>query len=98
MPTGRYILTMYVNASAKTSQSEYLKWTEANGFESMLPKDRKMQKQSAQQSQLDGHLQPLPPKPEKSTYSDERFCAATVQWLVDTDQVNPLATIREIPS
>ena len=95
---GRYILAMYVNASAKMSQSEYLKWAEANGFESMLPKDQKMRKQSAQQSQLDGHLQSLPLKPEKSTYSDEWFRAATVQWLVNTDQVNPLATIREIPS
>jgi hypothetical protein len=49
----------------------------------MLPKDRKSQKEDVpRQTQLDGHLQPPTPK-----YSDERFRAAAVEWLVNTDQV-----------
>lgn len=51
----------------------------------MLPNDRKSQKEDSlamRQTQLDGHLQPNPPK-----YSDERFRAVLVEWLVTTDQV-----------
>ncbi|KAF8119343.1 hypothetical protein EV363DRAFT_1199981, partial [Boletus edulis] len=63
-------------------RAEYLKWASDNNFTSMLPKDRKSQKEDVpRQTQLDGHLQPPTPK-----YSDERFRAAAVEWLVNTDQ------------
>lgn len=69
-------------------QAEYLKWAEANGFTSMLPKDAKerINKQNAtgMQSRLDGHLQPVPPKEKAIRYSDELFREAVVRWIVDT--------------
>ena len=58
----------------------------------MLPKDLQTQKDKTQhvrQSQLDAHLQPVPIK-----YSDERFRAAIVEWLVDTDQVHGVYLYR----
>ena len=73
-----------------THQQKYLKWAEVNHFESMLPNDHKMQKDTTQsvqqQTQLDAHLQPM--KDEKGPpYGNEYFHAAAVQWLVNTDQV-----------
>ena len=58
----------------------------------MLPKDtaaRKAQAAETTQSQLDGHLKPLPPKERAVVYSDARFRQAAVQWVIATDQVCP---------
>lgn len=53
----------------------------------MLPKDRQTQKEKKGQQQLDGHLQPIVKEVKAPPYTDDRFRAAAIQWLVNTDQV-----------
>ena len=59
----------------------------------MLPKcsrERRLkavERAQADQTQVDSHFGPAPPKPEKqSPYSDELFNEAAIQWLIETDQ------------
>ena len=55
----------------------------------MLPKDAKQRREEASatdtQSTLDPHLRP---KETIVTYSESSFCAAAIEWLVETDQVS----------
>ncbi|KAF8546323.1 hypothetical protein OG21DRAFT_1427306 [Imleria badia] len=71
-------------------RAEYVKWAKDNDFTSMLLNDQKSQKedlQPARQTQLDGHLRPSTLK-----YSDKCFCAAVVEWLMNTDQ--PISALK----
>ncbi|KIK26366.1 hypothetical protein PISMIDRAFT_61042, partial [Pisolithus microcarpus 441] len=73
-------------------QGEYLKWSAANRFKSMLPNDAKqrckeaissMQSVLGRQSSLEGHLVERGPIVQ---YSEAVFHEATVSWLIETDQ------------
>ena len=59
---------------------------------SMLPKDCRECKEKAsgsqKQSQLDSHFQPTLVKEIVTPYSDNLFCNATIEWLINTDQVH----------
>jgi hypothetical protein len=59
----------------------------------MLPKCscehciKAVEKAYAEQTQVDSHFGPAPPKPEKQApYSDKLLNEAVIQWLVETDQ------------
>ncbi|KAF8445073.1 hypothetical protein L210DRAFT_3365717, partial [Boletus edulis BED1] len=68
---------------------EYMKWAKSNSFVSMLPKDRKSQKdesQASRQTELNLHLKPVAPKERILPYTDDRFRDAAIQWLIATDQ------------
>ena len=59
----------------------------------MLPKcsrERRLkavERAQADQTQVNSHFGPTPPKQEKqSPYSDELFNEAAIQWLIETDQ------------
>ena len=58
----------------------------------MLLKDCKEHKGKAsgsqKQSQLDSHLWPMPLKEIVMPYSDDLFCNAAIEWLINTDQVH----------
>lgn len=72
-------------------QPEYMKWVKSNSFVSMLPKDRKSQKdesQASRQTELNPHLKPVAPKERILPYTDDRFRDAAIQWLIATDQVS----------
>ncbi|KAH0837807.1 hypothetical protein J3R83DRAFT_6008 [Lanmaoa asiatica] len=78
-------------------RADYLRWAEANGFTSMLPKDCKERKDRAlstqKQCQLDPHLHPVAAKEIIPPYSDELFRDTAIQWLINTDQ--PLSVLEE---
>jgi hypothetical protein len=59
----------------------------------MLPSDQKAlkEKQSKVQSNLDSHLQELPPKPRVIKYSNQAFKLVALEWLIATDQVLSLS-------
>ena len=78
-------------------QAEYMKWAKTNNFISMLPKDRKSQKDKSErshQTQLHAHLQPVTPKERVIPYTDDWFRKAAIQWLVTTDQVTIIEIAR----
>jgi hypothetical protein len=59
----------------------------------MLPKCSRnhrlkaVEKAHAEQTQVNSHFGPAPPKPEKQApYSDELFNEVAIQWLIETDQ------------
>jgi hypothetical protein len=58
---------------------------------SMLPDDTKARKtdlqQKLQQTQVNDHFDKIKPEDKPQPYSDEAFKDATIQWLVETDQV-----------
>ena len=61
----------------------------------MLPKCSRerclkaVEKAQAEQTQVDSHCGPAPPRLEKpAPYSDELFNEAAIQWLIETDQVS----------
>ncbi|KAI6005576.1 hypothetical protein EDD15DRAFT_2119247, partial [Pisolithus albus] len=73
-------------------QGEYLKWSAANGFASMLPHDTKQRRKDAtssaqsvlgRQSSLEGHLVE---RDAVVQYSESVFHEATILWLIETDQ------------
>ena len=75
------------------SQIDYYDWAKANNFSSMLPKDAKNRRDEVtaeSQSRIDPHLKEKPVKERVIPYSDDRFRAAAVEWLVSTDQVSDL--------
>jgi hypothetical protein len=58
----------------------------------MLPEDMKARRQEVlkkamEQSQVDDHFQLLKPEDRPVPYSDALFKEASIQWLVETDQV-----------
>ncbi|KAF8264752.1 hypothetical protein EI94DRAFT_1500963, partial [Lactarius quietus] len=69
----------------------YRKWCDLNHFDSMLPEDTKQRKEAAldsamktQQTVLGDHFGPAE---EVIPYSDQAFEAATIEWLVHTNQL-----------
>jgi hypothetical protein len=58
----------------------------------MLPEDAKARRQEAlekamEQTQVDDHFKILKPEDKPIPYSDNLFKDASIQWLVETDQV-----------
>ncbi|KAF8258252.1 hypothetical protein EI94DRAFT_1623586, partial [Lactarius quietus] len=76
--------------SASLHMRQYRKWCDANHFDSMLLEDTRRRKEAAldsamktQQKVLGDHFGP----PEAVIpYSDRAFEAATIEWLVHTNQ------------
>lgn len=57
----------------------------------MLPEDTKARRvelhEKLQQTEVNDHFKPAPPKERPQPYSDEIFMEAAIQWLIETDQV-----------
>jgi hypothetical protein len=56
----------------------------------MLPEDTKERRealQSLQQSAVDEHFKAVAPEDKLIAYSDEVFKEATIEWLIETNQV-----------
>ena len=58
----------------------------------MLPEDTKARRREVlekamEQSQVDDHFPLLKPEDKPVPYSDDLFKEASIQWLVETDQV-----------
>jgi hypothetical protein len=58
----------------------------------MLPEDARARRQEAlekvmEQAQVDDHFLPLKPEDKPVPYSDGLFKEASIQWLIETDQV-----------
>ncbi|KIK57888.1 hypothetical protein GYMLUDRAFT_171993, partial [Collybiopsis luxurians FD-317 M1] len=75
----------------------YRQWAKDNNFKSMIPADVRAHKDAqeaaaANQTTIDDHAVPLPPKECIVPYSDELFEKAVIEWLVATDQ--PLAAFE----
>ncbi|PPQ85442.1 hypothetical protein CVT24_002947 [Panaeolus cyanescens] len=72
----------------------YRKWSKANNFESMLPKDRQRKRAELadavlklQQTNVTSHFDVAPAKePQPETYSDELFKEVAIEWLIETNQ------------
>ncbi|TFY77607.1 hypothetical protein EWM64_g6405 [Hericium alpestre] len=73
---------------------EYCTWATKNKFKSRLPGDIRERKAriTETQTQLDPHLQNIPPTERVTPYSDKLFRKAAIEWLIATDQ--PLSALE----
>ncbi|TFY82656.1 hypothetical protein EWM64_g1349 [Hericium alpestre] len=76
---------------------EYQTWVVEDNFESKLPgdvKDQKVKDAQLSQTQLDSHLQKMPPAEHVVPYSDKVFHEAAIEWLIVTDQ--PISALEHL--
>ncbi|KZP20667.1 hypothetical protein FIBSPDRAFT_742018, partial [Athelia psychrophila] len=71
----------------------YNAWCASTGTESKLPQALKSKREAAadanaalEQATLDSHLRNIHVKQKTIVYSDAEFRAASIEWLVSTDQ------------
>ena len=74
-------------------QGAYYLWVDKNDFKSMLPADRKAEKEARAaecklQGTLDSHLIKHLPLTHVVKYSHAAFKQAAIEWLSATDQVS----------
>ena len=73
-------------------EDHYQKWCKENKFLSMLPDDAQEQRAAhhlkLQQTQVNDHFPTAQPEDKPPPYTDELFKEATIEWLIQTDQVS----------
>ncbi|GLB43962.1 putative hAT family C-terminal dimerisation region [Lyophyllum shimeji] len=82
---------------ASSHKAVYYLWADKNNFKSMLPADRKAEREARAaerelQGILDPHLTARPPPTRVVKYSDAAFKQAAVEWLAATDQ--PISALQ----
>ena len=84
---------IYAHISAlNTFKGPYHKWAELNDFNSMLPEDKKAHcaqvlEDNLWQMNVNDHFKPALKEAQPELYSDEFFKQASVEWLIETNQV-----------
>ncbi|KAJ3762960.1 hypothetical protein EV360DRAFT_34556 [Lentinula raphanica] len=86
-------LDYFVSRSSQSNlQAQYMKWCKETNFTSMLPTDRKAQREALQskllQSSLDDSVVVVERVDQVTAipYSDETFARVAFEWLICTDQ------------